>query len=447
MRLNQIYSWRGRALAPIPAPMIPAGDAPKSRGRPKQRARVREALLDAAAEEINLRGAAAVSLNALAERLGLSRNALYYYVTDRSDLVFRAYLRTCETTADDLAVAFEEGRDPAERLRLYIDRVLCSRRPPLAILTDIDFLPDSQRETIADLSRRNTEALQTLLNAGTSEGRFRAVDHAIVAQCLVGMLNWAQLSAAWLGYHDTAKVRARAAAAIIDILFNGLATKPASDFVCPIELSRLTSRSFNAFDRAEATQEKATQVAIAAARLFNRKGLDGASLDEIGASLGATKGAVYHYFDDKTDLVLRCYGMAFELYERILDTASGLATSGLERSLTVMHLNSEAQAGEEPPLILQAGLFSLPDTHRAHFVDRSQHLWRLSNSLLEQGVVDGSCRPCDHRTVAEITAGAFMWIPKWIDQRENCDPKAVAASIADIFAKGILLGQTSHSGT
>jgi len=248
-----------------------------------------------------------------------------------------------------------------ESLRLYIERVLCCRRPPPAILTDIDFLPDSQRETIADLSRRNTEAVQTLLNAGTSEGRFRAVDHAIVAQCLVGMLNWAQLSAAWLGYHDTAKVRARAAASIIDILLNGLATNPANDFVCPIELSKLTARSFNAFDRAEATQEKASQVAIAAARLFNRKGLDGVSLDEIGASLGATKGAVYHYFDDKTDLVLRCYGMAFDLYERILDTASSLAISGLERSLTVMHLNSEAQAGEEPPLILQAGLFSLPD--------------------------------------------------------------------------------------
>lgn len=438
MYLNPIYSWRGRPLTLIPAPMTPAGDAPKSRGRPKQRARVREALLDAAAEEINLRGAAAVSLNALAERLSLSRNALYYYVTDRSDLVFRAYLRTCETTADDLAIAFEEGRDPVERLHLYIERVLCSRRPSLAILTDIDFLTDSQRETIADLSRRNTEALQTLLNAGTSEGRFRAVDHAIVAQCLVGMLNWAQLSAAWLGYHDTAKVRARSAAAIIDILFNGLAARPPSDFVCPVELSTLTARSFNAFDRAEATQEKATQVAIAAARLFNRKGLDGASLDEIGASLGATKGAVYHYFDDKTDLVLRCYGMAFDLYERILDTASDLSMSGLERSLTVMHLNSEAQSGEEPPLILQAGLFSLPAEQRARFVGRAQRLWEMSDGLLRDGISDGSCRDCDHRMVAEITAGAFMWIPKWIETYGDRDAKAIAAAMTELFAQGIL---------
>jgi AcrR family transcriptional regulator len=198
------------------------------------------------------------------------------------------------------------------------------------------------------------------------------------------------------------------------------------------------ARSFNAFDRTEATQEKATQVAVAAARLFNRKGLDGASLDEIGASLGATKGAVYHYFDDKTELVLSCYGRAFELYERILNVAEELVLSGLDRSLTVMYLNSEAQAGDEPPLILQAGLFSLPEAPRAHFIERSQRLWELSDGMLQSAIEDGSCRDCDHRMVATITAGAFMWIPKWIDQSSTCDPKNVAASIADFFAQGIV---------
>ncbi|NJN37341.1 MAG: TetR family transcriptional regulator [Nitrospiraceae bacterium] len=212
-----------------------------------------------------------------------------------------------------------------------------------------------------------------------------------------------------------------------------------AEFNCSIDLATLTARSFNAFDREEVSQEKATQVAIAAARLFNRKGLDGASLDEIGASLGATKGAVYHYFDDKTDLVVRCYRNAFELYERILHAADSLETSGLDRSRTVMQLNSEAQAGTEPPLILQAGLFSLPDAQRAHFVAWAQRLWKMSEELLQRGIADGSCRNCDHNTVAEITAGAFMWIPKWIDPPAASDAKQAAAAIADLFAHGIMV--------
>ena len=68
------------------------------------------------------------------------------------------------------------------------------------------------------------------------------------------------------------------------------------------------------------------QLMGAASRLFNRRGLDGASLDDISASVGATKGAVYHYFDDKTDLITRCYERAFELYGLFMETA--LAGSG-----------------------------------------------------------------------------------------------------------------------
>jgi AcrR family transcriptional regulator len=45
--------------------------------RPK-RAVKREALLDEATRQINMRGAGAVSLNAIAEAAGLSRNTLYY---------------------------------------------------------------------------------------------------------------------------------------------------------------------------------------------------------------------------------------------------------------------------------------------------------------------------------------------------------------------------------
>jgi hypothetical protein len=136
--------------------------------------------------------------------------------------------------------------------------------------------------------------------------------------------------------------------------------------------------------------------------------------------------------------VLSCYGLAFELYELILDVAAELTISGLGRSLTVMYLNSEAQAGDEPPLILQAGLFSLPEAPRARLIERSQRLWKLSDRMLQSGIADGSCRDCDHRMIATVTAGAFMWIPKWIDETGTCDPKKVAASIADFFAQGIV---------
>ena len=50
---------------------------------------------------------------------------------------------------------------------------------------------------------------------------------------------------------------------------------------------------------------------MTASRLFNRRGIDGTSLDDITAGLGATKGALYHYLDNKTDLVARCHQAGF----------------------------------------------------------------------------------------------------------------------------------------
>jgi AcrR family transcriptional regulator len=414
------------------------------RHAPAKHAVKREALLDEAARQINDLGAGAVSLNAIATTVGLSRNALYYYVTDRADLAFRCYLRTCETTTEDLAIAYEEGANAAARIRTYVERMLTLDRAPRAILSDQDFLPEPQRATIADLNQRNVETLQNLITDGVSEGLFRPVHAEIAAQALLGMLNWTQLSSKWLGHRDGRAARKRAALTICDIFFNGLSTSQGKTFACPIDVGLLTARPFNAFDRAQATQEKMAQLMGAASRLFNRRGLDGASLDDISASVGATKGAVYHYFDDKTDLITRCYERAFDLYDLFMETALTGRGSGLERSLTILHLNCQAQAGPTPPLMLQPGLFSLPEIHRARFVAQSQRLWRGSQKMIRQGLADGSCRPCDAATVSEVTAGAFLWLPKWLPEDYALPATDVADQICSLFSAGIARGPLSE---
>ena len=58
-----------------------------------------------------------------------------------------------------------------------------------------------------------------------------------------------------------------------------------------------------------------------ASRLFNESGIDGVSLEQIAAALGATKGVLYHYFADKGELVLRCYERSASLDEKFADLA------------------------------------------------------------------------------------------------------------------------------
>src|SRR5439155_7896810 len=61
------------------------------------------------------------------------------------------------------------------------------------------------------------------------------------------------------------------------------------------------------------TQEPAVRRRLveAATRLFAEKGYEGASVSEIVAAAGVTKGSMYHYFQAKDDLL-------FEIYHRLL---------------------------------------------------------------------------------------------------------------------------------
>ncbi len=63
---------------------------------------------------------------------------------------------------------------------------------------------------------------------------------------------------------------------------------------------------------------------VSAARLvFARKGFEGASLDEIAATAGYTRGAIYKHFDGKEDLLFAVYDLvneqALERFSKLFD--------------------------------------------------------------------------------------------------------------------------------
>jgi len=402
----------------------------------RKRAARRDLLLNEAAAQINALGAGAIVLNDIAEQVGLSRNALYYYVADRADLVFRCYLRACEAMTDDLVAAHERGAQAGERLRIFIERSLAFDQPGQAVLSDVDFLPEPQRGLIRAHQDRNVAALRDMIAEGIAAGAFRPCDTEVVAQSLIGVLAWVRLSAGWLGYRDGRAARKRMIGVVSELVLLGIATDPHPQRF-RIDADALIARPYNAFDRRQTNDIKITQLIAAASRLFNRRGIDGASLEEIGAAVGATRGAVYHYFDDKADLVVRCYRRAFELYDIFMDTAVAQGRNGFERSLITLHLNVQAQVGGLSPLMPQPGRLALPAADLATFSQASRKLRMTTTRSLRQGVADGSCRPCDTTLMAEVGAGVFLWLPKWLPEDYRLTPTQIADEITDLFALGL----------
>jgi hypothetical protein len=80
---------------------------------------------------------------------------------------------------------------------------------------------------------------------------------------------------------------------------------------------------------------------------------------------------------------------------------------------------------------------ALPASAREEFSGRAQRLWQTTAGLIETGIADGSCRPCDAMATAEIAAGAFFWLPKWRPMGDTAAAAAIADALADIVAFGI----------
>ncbi len=393
------------------------------------------ALLDAAAQEFNARGIAGASIGRIAKAMGLTRAAVYYYVKDRDDLAAQGYRRSCEIMAADLDLAAKAGSG-LERTLAYLRAALDPQRVPSAVLGELDYFEGRTREAIVQAHELNVQRLRGFLRQGIEDGSIRPCDDETVAQTLVGTVAWIPLSVDWVEGTDET-FRARTVEALIDLIVNGYSKDTTYAFVPPVAIESFFPAPVNAFDRSAASGAKIEQLLQTASQLFNRRGIDGTSLDDITAELGATKGALYHYLDNKTDLVVRCHRRASVLYKAFADTAEKFGRTGLESGLIGLYLNVQAQASGLSPLIQLAGSGALPPAIRSEIRRRSRVLQKRFEAFGRRGLEDGSVRVPDIDAVAQLGAGAFEWLPKWF---RTGDPRArekLAQEIVALFVRGL----------
>ena len=411
----------------------PGPEALERLARDKRAAKL-DALLEGAALAFNAHGVAGASLSAIARSAGLGRAALYYYVKDREDLALLAYRRSCERMARDLEAA-SAAADGLTAITAWLAAALAADRAPAAVISELDALAPEGRAEIAAAHEANVGRVRALVRRGIADGSIRACDDEVIAQVLIGTVSWAPLAPGWVE-GDHAAFRARQAQAVIDLVTLGQAADPGRAFVSPVAIEQFFPRPPNAFDREAMAAAKLEQVLMTASQLFNRRGVDGVSLDDIAAALGATKGAVYHYLDNKPDLVARCYQRAFDLYERFAQ-AGDVGADGLEKGLIGLRLNVLAHTSGLAPLIQLAGAEALPAKARREIQQRARALQRHFLKLAEEGLADGSNRPMDYDTAAEIGAGVFQWLPKWFDPDDPRGPGAIADEIGRLFISGL----------
>lgn len=176
------------------APAEPPDGTPEPRGNVR-RSLVENEIYEQATRLFAERGFAGTSLQDIAEAVGLTRPALYHYVSNKDDLLAKLVAEITEDSAAGMAaVAERSGLAPDEQLRQIISDAVRRQgdhaaRFRLLILSEAE-LPEPIAAVHAAGRRAVLRTLTSVIAHGVDEGVFRPVDPRTAALGVLGMTNW-----------------------------------------------------------------------------------------------------------------------------------------------------------------------------------------------------------------------------------------------------------------
>jgi TetR/AcrR family transcriptional regulator, cholesterol catabolism regulator len=180
----------------------------------------RDRMLRAAAHCFNQKGYSGTSLKDVADILGLTDPALYYYVRSKEELVYLCYVRAADVGREAMQLAISDGEDGLGKVMLYLRHhvdFMVGDRGPIAIMSEIPSLKPEHREEVLELSRKHSAAFEALIEVGITDGSIEPCDVRMTGNAIMGAVNWIPK---W--YHGDGAIAAQIIEEFPRILSSGL---------------------------------------------------------------------------------------------------------------------------------------------------------------------------------------------------------------------------------
>jgi len=153
----------------------------------------RDRMLKAAAYCFNQKGYSGTSLKDVANILGLTDAALYYYVRNKEELVYQCYVRAAEVGREAMNRAMEEADSGFDQVQLYLRyhiEYMVGDRGPIAIMSEIPSLKPGHRDEVLEFSRSHSSRFEELLKKGIEDGSIAPCDVRMTGNSIMGSINW-----------------------------------------------------------------------------------------------------------------------------------------------------------------------------------------------------------------------------------------------------------------
>jgi AcrR family transcriptional regulator len=189
--------------------------------------------------------------------------------------------------------------------------------------------------------------------------------------------------------------------------------------------------------RAAERTRKRDAVILAAARAFKERGYHRTSLDDIAALLNVTKPTIYHYVDNKEQILFECFRTGLDQIRTAFDAVRRSELPARERLELVIRRYAAAVTSDFGWCMVRAEDLDLGPAMSSQVKALKSEIDQGIRRLLREGREDGSIRDVDPKMTAFALAGALNWIAHWYRSDAPLSADEIADRFVAIFVEGL----------
>lgn len=205
----------------------------------------------------------------------------------------------------------------------------------------------------------------------------------------------------------------------------------------------------------EATLDSRQEILRTAARLFQQRGYDATSMNDVSAALKLSKGGLYYHFQSKDEILFEIMNHAMEItQERVIAPVSRIADPAERlRALIRLHMEVVLSPQDREITVMLHENHPLPPTLRKRINTRKKEYVHFVENLIaevqkeaqkdtqKQAQRDPQRRPGGNvspRAAAFALLGMINWIYQWYKPEGSLQSHNLIPQFTDLLFGGIL---------
>jgi TetR/AcrR family transcriptional regulator, cholesterol catabolism regulator len=188
-------------------------------------------------------------------------------------------------------------------------------------------------------------------------------------------------------------------------------------------------------------------IVAAAADLFARNGFGATSLDDIGETLGVTKGALYYHIKNKEEILKLIFMTVLTVSEEPLRQIVQAELPPAEKLRRAISHHVAVAADRSPAMLV----FYREDVHLTgpfarEIAARKKAYERLFEKIIEEGIALGHFRPeADPRIATFGILGMCNWLSQWYRPGRAYNPQQIALIFSQMTEFGLVITSAANS--